>query len=198
MADKPLIPPPQFTLWQCLAVALALARKAIEEVRALARMPGPKGDPGDPGPRGIQGVPGRDGQSERGEPGPIGPPGIPGRDGFSLRHLSSELQPDGRTVRWKYKDDEFEQVGEIRFDVILDRGVYRSETEYQKGDAVTYAGSLFIAQKDKPGGKSPETSSDWRLSVKRGRDGKDGKDGSPGQQGLKGDRGDSGPRGMSS
>ena len=61
---------------------------------------------------------------------------------------------------------------EFAFDipVVLDRGVWR-EGEYKAGDAVTWAGSLWIAQKDTDA--KPDSGEGWRLSVKRGRDGKD-------------------------
>lgn len=56
---------------------------------------------------------------------------------------------------------------------LIDRGVYKPDSEYQKGDGVTWGGSWFIAKADNPQGK-PGESDDWRLAVKRGRDGKDG------------------------
>jgi hypothetical protein len=59
--------------------------------------------------------------------------------------------------------------------VVLDRGVWVEGTaDYEKGDAVSWGGSIFIAQVDKPTDQ-PGTSKQWRLSVKRGRDGKDRK-----------------------
>lgn len=57
--------------------------------------------------------------------------------------------------------------------VVIDKGVFREGADYAKGDGVTWAGSFYIAQKDKPAGK-PGESDDFRLAVKRGRDGKDG------------------------
>jgi hypothetical protein len=51
------------------------------------------------------------------------------------------------------------------------RGVWR-EGAFKKGDAVTWGGSLFIAQADTAA--KPESNDDWKLAVKRGRDGKDG------------------------
>ena len=56
--------------------------------------------------------------------------------------------------------------------VLLDKGVYSPESEYEAGDVVSWGGSMWISQcstKDKPG-----TTAAWRLSVKHGRDGKDG------------------------
>ncbi len=63
-------------------------------------------------------------------------------------------------------------VRKQKFMSVLDQGVYKSGASYLEGDAVTYAKSLWIAQKDTtnpPGNGSP----DWRLAVKRGADGKD-------------------------
>lgn len=55
--------------------------------------------------------------------------------------------------------------------VVLERGVWKSDRTYDRGDAVTGDGSYWIAQKDAPQGK-PGHSPDWRLAVKKGRDGK--------------------------
>lgn len=55
--------------------------------------------------------------------------------------------------------------------VVLERGVYKVGHEYARGDAVTFDGSYWIAQKDSPAGR-PGQSPDWRLAVKKGRDGK--------------------------
>jgi hypothetical protein len=46
MADA-TIPPPRYSLWQAINVAITLGMRAIEEVRALAR------DGGKPGPPGL-------------------------------------------------------------------------------------------------------------------------------------------------
>jgi hypothetical protein len=56
--------------------------------------------------------------------------------------------------------------------LVIDRGVFKAETAYAKGDGVSFGGSFFIAQRDTS--ERPETSDAWRLAVKRGRDGKDG------------------------
>lgn len=62
------------------------------------------------------------------------------------------------------------------FPVILDRGVFKESESYVKGDAVTWGGSLWIAQGD-TSTKPDSANSGWRLAVKRGRDGKDGRNG---------------------
>lgn len=55
----------------------------------------------------------------------------------------------------------------------IHKGVWK-EGPYLKGDAVTWAGSTFIALRDNDSEK-PEITDAWRLSTKRGRDGKDGR-----------------------
>jgi len=56
--------------------------------------------------------------------------------------------------------------------LVIDRGVFRADGLYDKGDGVTFGGSFWIAQTEtaaRPG----EGNTDWRLAVKKGRDGKD-------------------------
>jgi hypothetical protein len=62
--------------------------------------------------------------------------------------------------------------------MVIDRGVYREDSEYKKGDGTTWGGSFWIAQKDTKDKPDAGTGA-WRLAIKRGRDGKDGKDFSP-------------------
>lgn len=65
-------------------------------------------------------------------------------------------------------------VTEKHFDlpVVMDRGVFKPGNTYKSGDAVTWGGSLWIAQEptaDKPGEPGAKG---WRLAVKKGRDAK--------------------------
>ena len=65
-------------------------------------------------------------------------------------------------------------VTEKHFDlpVVIDRGVFKHGNTYKTGDAVTWGGSLWIAQEptaDKPGEPAAKG---WRLAVKKGRDAK--------------------------
>jgi hypothetical protein len=56
---------------------------------------------------------------------------------------------------------------------VLDRGVYKHDAPYSPGDAVTWAGSIWIAQRRDdsiPYGKPGTPNSGWRLAVKAGRD----------------------------
>lgn len=54
--------------------------------------------------------------------------------------------------------------------VMLDRGVYSEGKDYETGDAVSFGGSVWIAQADTQ--ERPGTGDGWRLAVKKGRDGK--------------------------
>ncbi len=56
----------------------------------------------------------------------------------------------------------------------LDAGVYQAgKKDYEAGDGVTYGGSWWIAQMDRPSEAPGKVEGEWRLAVKRGRDGKD-------------------------
>lgn len=94
----------------------------------------------------------------------------PLRDAFGFDDL--ELSHDGeRTLTVRFARGEHVKEFPVTFPVVLDRGVWR-EGEYAKGDAVTWGGSLWIAQEATT--EKPEDGAAWRLAVKRGRNGKDG------------------------
>lgn len=161
--------------------ALTPVLERIAALEAREPVPGPQGEkgadgaPGERGPEGPQGIPGRDGRDglpgEKGLNGKDGIDGKDGRDGLGFDDI--QMLHDGErsfTVRFARG----EQVKEFAFTIptVLDRGVYKAGDEYERGDAVTWAGSLWIAQnetKEKPG-----EGGGWRLAVKKGRDGKDG------------------------
>lgn len=194
MSDKPMIPTPQYTLIEGFGVCLAMCNRALVEVRALARMPGPPGETGPegkPGPRGETGEKGERG--EAGEQGAAGPAGVagkngergekgePGRNAADLNYLQDMIEqrvertikaasftsPDGgRTLRWAIGDT----VHEIKTAIVLDAGVWKEGASYVAGDAVSSANSLWIAQ-TVTSTKPP--SDDWRLAVRAGRDGRD-------------------------
>jgi hypothetical protein len=125
--------------------------------KTLGLVVGRDGAPGQPGINGKDGI-----------------NGINGKNGFALEHFDTEMLPDGKTVLFKFKSGDVEEIHELFFPIVVDKGVW-SPGPYLKGDAVTFAGSLFIAQEDTT--EKPETGKGWRLAVKRGRDGKPGKDG---------------------
>lgn len=89
---------------------------------------------------------------------------------FTLDDLHVE-QIDDRNVRIAMVHGDDEAAFELKFPVIIDRGIWSDRANYERGDAVTHQGSLWIAQHDNPA--KPDTpDSGWRLSVKRGQDAK--------------------------
>jgi len=168
MSENPIIPAPQYTLNEAIGVCLALCQRALAEVRALARIPGPRGERGPPGETGIKG--------ER------GPKGETGRNASDLTFLQEYIvdqldrtlkagklttSDGGRTLQWAIGD----AVHEIKTAIVLDAGVWKDGTTYVAGDGVTLGGSFFIAQTTTT--TKPGKSDEWRLAVKRGTDGRD-------------------------
>jgi hypothetical protein len=88
------------------------------------------------------------------------------------------IQSDERTINIVVTKSDGEKVDNIiKFPAMIYRGIWR-EGLFEKGDTVTWNGSLWIAEKDtniKPG----EKDSGWRLSVKKGQDGKGGEPPAP-------------------
>lgn len=106
----------------------------------------------------------------------VGSDGEDGENGetFALDDFDIIPLDDGRSFKFCFTRGEVMHSFEFSFPVVLDRGVWSEKSEYAAGDAVSWGGSLWIAQKDAPG--KPETAdSGWRLAVKKGRDGKDAK-----------------------
>jgi collagen triple helix repeat protein len=195
MSEHPRIPAPQYTLIEGFGVCLAMCHRALAEVRALARMPGPPGETGPEGKCGPQGERGEKGErGETGSQGATGPAGTDGKDGapgqkgepgrnasdlnylqnYAAEQVARALKtatvstPDGgRTLRWAIGDI----VHEIKTALVLDTGVWKEGTSYAAGDGVTLGGSFFIAQTATTA--KPGKSDDWRLAVKRGSDGRD-------------------------
>ena len=196
MSEKSTIPAPQYTWLEGLSVCLAMCHRALAEVRALARIPGPPGEVGPEGKRGPRGEPGEKGErGEPGKPGAMGPAGIDGKDGErgqkgepgrnaadltllqehidqrverAIEAISVTTSDGGRTLRFSFGEM---AVREVKTALVLDAGVWKEGVSYAAGDGVTLGGSFFIAQTATT--TKPGKSDDWRLAVKRGSDGRD-------------------------
>jgi len=102
--------------------------------------------------------------------GKDGRDGVDGKDGVGFDDLAVEHDGErGFTFRM-IRGDEVREYG-FTIPAVLDRGVYREDNDYLKGGAVSFGGSLWIAQRDLPPGK-PGQCDGWRLAVKKGRDGR--------------------------
>ena len=160
--------------------------------------PGEKGERGEPGEKGADGqdgADGRDGADGSGiadllrdhegnlvasftdgrlkNLGPIqGKDGKDGRDGFGFEDLDACVLDDDRTIELSFRRGDEEKAFTFKWPTCIYRNVFREGEQYERGDMVTWAGSLWHCDtptKDKPGTES------WTLAAKKGRDGKDAK-----------------------
>lgn len=94
-----------------------------------------------------------------------------GRDAISLEGTTIELSEDERTLVIKLTaGDGKVYEHEVKLSHVIYREVWDKDTAYEKGDAVTYAGSLWICTVPNKGSRPGTSNASWRLSVKRGRD----------------------------
>lgn len=106
--------------------------------------------------------------------GKDGEPGKPGQNGFNLEDFDASVMDDGRTVLLSFTGKEMDYKIELGFPVMLYRGVFKDGQPYERGDTVTWAGSLWHCDAEKTSQKPGDGSSDWTLCAKKGRDGKNG------------------------
>jgi len=180
--------------------------------RGAAGEPGPVGPAGEPGPVGPAGAPGTPGTAgERGvagEPGPAGAPGAPGPPGLSgaagtpgERGLPGEpgrdgtldgvtFEREGRTITVRRADGS--AIGSWKTAELLYCGFYQKGAAFEPGDAVSYAGAIWVCQAA-TAERPVEGIAAWTLAVQRGEPGKKGE---PGTRGPAGDRGEQGLPGV--
>lgn len=144
---------------------------------------GEKGDPGEAGPRGEKGDPGERGErGEKGEAGmegprgPKGERGVDGRDGKDGRDGVATKDELNALVKAAV-DECVPQFVEQRITEFLKdwpkpeyRDVWKDSETYERGNFVTWGGSLFHCN-DSGTKSKPGTDGSWTLAVKRGRDG---------------------------
>lgn len=104
----------------------------------------------------------------------VGKDAEPGKDGFSLKDFDATLMDDGRTVLLSFDSDERSFKVELGIPAMIYRGVFKEGQSYQKGDTVTWGGSLWHCDVDETSEKPDGAEKRWTLAAKRGRDGKDG------------------------
>lgn len=174
------------------AVSKAVARYVTENPPP----PGKDGADGAPGEKGTDGKDGvgladavidhkgaliltmTDGRTKElgvviGKNGADGAPGKDGRDGFSLEDFDAEVMDDGRTVRLKFDKGDYAYSVELGFPVMIYRGVYEAGREYERGDTVTWGGSLWHCDARTTTAKPDSSEKHWTLAAKKGRDGRE-------------------------
>jgi hypothetical protein len=156
---------PRYSLWQTIRLALDLATRAVEEVRALAQ--------------------------SGGKPGPQGPAGtLPAvKDWAEGVHYQGDVVAHAGHTFQARRDTGREPPGEDwcrlaaagrdggSFSV---RGTWREGEQYGYLDVVALGGSSFVARADRPGACPGDG---WQLIAAAGNRGK------PGEPGPRGERG---------
>ncbi|MDR6851090.1 hypothetical protein J2Y54_000583 [Sphingomonas sp. BE123] len=166
------LPPPAPPAEVDMAAVEQMVAARVE--RAVAALP--PAPPGQPGQSGV-GLAGalinRDGNLiitlSNGELQDLGR--VVGREGFSLENFDTKWDGE-RTLTLSFNDGRQEYSHQLHMPIVIYRDVYAEGVAYEPGDAVTWGGSLWIAQRT-TSAKPDTTDSGWKLSVKRGRDGKD-------------------------
>lgn len=103
-----------------------------------------------------------------------------------IDEIAVEAGEDLRTFALGVRMSDGKTVDKVfRQPVIIDRGVYKADRQYEAGDGVTWDGSFSIAQRSVRGEK-PNESAAWRMAVRRGNNGKDGARGEKGERGAAG------------
>jgi hypothetical protein len=95
-----------------------------------------------------------------------------GKNAFELEDFDFKVLEDNRTIMLSFTAGEKTIEKTVKLPVPIHVGVFKDTDLYDRGDCVTFGGSMWVATKDLPEGK-PGSSEDWRLSVKKGRDGRE-------------------------
>ena len=169
-------------------VIRAIVTEAVQKAVALIPVAkdGRDGVDGKDGRDGLSGQPGRDG-----EKGMDGRNGKDGADGLGFGDLEVEHYGERGITSRAVRGEISKAIGQITIPALIYRGVWRQAT-YDKGDTVTWAGSMWHAN-DTTNEKPGDGSKAWTLCVKKGADGRVGPEGKSGPQGPKGDMGPMGP-----
>ena len=182
MSDPSTIPSPQYTFAEAMSVCLAVSHRALAEVRALARVPGPAGETGPEGKRGLQGERGEKG--DRGEPGKTGACGAAGRDGMDGQPgKAGPAGPQGPAGPSGEPGDRGERGAPGIAKPWRHRRYHDPQQKYAEGDVVAHDGGSWLALCDEPG---PLPGDGWAQLTTRGQRGKPGDRGERGAVGPEG------------
>ncbi len=175
--------------------------RGITGEKGLDGEAGPRGEAGERGPageagaagitgeKGLDGAPGRDGrdgmpgvQGEKGIDGLHGKDGRDGIDGLGFDDL--DVIYDGeRTFTFKFVQGDREKAFTFKAPFPIYRGTLQHGKAYDRGDCVTYAGSMWTALSETknalPG--TDAATGLWQLATKKGTDGKVGPQGPRGE-----------------
>lgn len=178
------LPAPRYSMWQAISTALAIGQRAMEEVRALSREPGPQGEPGERGRDGL-----------RGEQGPAGKLPIVRTWSDQIYYAGDVVGHDGAT--WQAQRDTARSpphedwiclalAGRDGADGASFKicGTWDASKQYKVLDTVILNGGAFVAKRDNPGACPGDG---WQLLASQGKQGKPGEKGSKGERGERGE-----------
>ncbi len=182
---------------------------------------GEDGAAGAPGQKGADGTPGRDGVGLAGAvidrdgalvvtltdgstkslglvvgtKGDPGRDGTNGRDGVGHDDVDERVEDGGRVLVREYKlAGQVVKTFRHTLATTIYRGVFRDGKSYEAGDAVTWAGHMWVAtaSTDLKPGAGEDAAKAWTMAVRRGDQGKTGNIGPAGPQGPRGGQGATG------
>lgn len=149
---------PKYTMWDGITTALDLGKRALEEIRTLARTPGPAGKDAD-----MVEIERRIKEMFDALPKP--------KDGFGYDDIEEFDEDDGRVAGKRYiRDGVVVKEQRHQTKMVLFRGVHDHARVYQPGDIVSRGGSMWHCDTECKGLFNGDF---WTLCVKHGRDGKD-------------------------
>lgn len=100
----------------------------------------------------------------------VGIDGQNGADGEAFTLDDFDIEPlDERSIQLRFAKNGVTHSFDLEFPVPIYRGVYQTDGAYERGDMVTWGGSLWHA--DEKTAEKPDIGP-WRLVAKKGRDGR--------------------------
>jgi hypothetical protein len=178
-----------------VAKAVEPLQARIAELEARKPEKGEKGDAGEkgePGERGADGKDGADGTAGKDAANIVealkdsgelvltlqdgrlirtgirdGEKGKDGNDGFGFDDMDACVLDDDRTIELSFRRGDEEKAFTFKWPTVIYRGVYKIGETYEAGDAVTWGGHMWIAEK-RTAAKPDQPDEGWRLAVKRG------------------------------
>lgn len=100
------------------------------------------------------------------------------KDGLGFDDMSVEYDGE-RTIKFVLERGDERREYVFDMPIPLYQGLFEDGKSYEKGDSVTWAGSVWIAQSNGATKKPGENNNEWRLAVKRGKPGQNGANHTP-------------------